>query len=418
MIRSSLTLSICSHDAQESSYLVNGTHLGLLTPHSQSTHVQTSSRQVQLIVALRDQDDAAGATLVRQKQQIKAWQEFLKIISRNETRDLNLLMQKYRLFPDWLVCYDEKKLQAWLPEAAGFYLLRNLELHRLEPVPPRVQPDMAGISSAEPCVYYQVLLRQYDQFFILPPDLLSLFSSQEVTDLLLGLRQQPAKVGELIRLARLRGYSRDFTWLGIQINLLQAESQPDTDGRGVRTFASFLAGLFGGRFRDRSEEEPDSHSTSLESQSGAGKGTSMAGRGVMTRLANSRRLPVALSGAILLLAVIVALIVLFFRPPTAPPVSTTPAPETTSTRAPSPTPTPTARPTQPPEPTPTPGLVVSVRQLNLRSQPTRNSELILTLARGDLLYQLQDENEGWAQVRTLSGREGYVFFDYVSSIND
>ena len=415
MIRSSLTLSLCSHDAQNTSYLVNGTHLGLLAPRSQSTHVQTSSRQVQMIVALRNQDDVADAPLVRQKQQIKAWQEFLHIISRNGTKDLNLLMQKYRLFPDWLVCYDDRKLQAWLPEAAGFYLLRNLELHRLDPVPPRVQPDAADITSAEPRVYYQVLLGQHDQFFILPPDLLSLFSAQEVTDLLLGLRQQPAKVGELIRLARLRGYSQDFSWLGIQINLLQTESRPDSSAQGrLRT----LAGLFGGRRRDSLEDEPDSHSSSLESQSGAGKDTNMTGRGLMACLANRRWLPIALSGAILLLVVIVVLIVLFFRPPAAPPASTTPAPETTSTQALSPTPTPTARPTQPPEPTPAPGLVVSVRQLNLRSQPTRNSELILTLVRDDLLYQLEAESEGWVKVRTLSGREGYVFFDYVSSIDD
>jgi hypothetical protein len=172
-----------------------------------------------------------------QKQQIKAWQEFLKIISRNETRDLNLLMQKYRLFPDWLVCYDEKKLQAWLPEAAGFYLLRNLELHRLEPVPPRVQPDMAGISSAEPRVYYQVLLRSIRPVFYSAP------GSAEFVFFPGGngsVAWSSATTGQSRRIdssGTLAGLQPDFTWLGIQINLLQAESQPDTDARGVRTFA-------------------------------------------------------------------------------------------------------------------------------------------------------------------------------------
>ena len=81
MIRSALTLSISSQDAQTTSFLVNGTHLGLLSSTPQNTHVQTTHRPLQMVAALKDEDLGSGTSLIRQRQQISAWQEFLHILS-------------------------------------------------------------------------------------------------------------------------------------------------------------------------------------------------------------------------------------------------------------------------------------------------------------------------------------------------
>jgi hypothetical protein len=89
LIRTALTLSISAQDAQNTSYLVNGTHLGMLSSAPQNTHVQTNHRPLQLIVAIRNDDLAETASMVRQRYQINAWQDFLQILARHGSNDLS-----------------------------------------------------------------------------------------------------------------------------------------------------------------------------------------------------------------------------------------------------------------------------------------------------------------------------------------
>ena len=414
-----MTLCISSRDSQNTSFLVNGTHLGLMSSIAQNTHVQTSARPVQMIVALRDGDIASGNLLVYQKQLISAWQEFLQIISRQSSGDINLLLQQYRLFPDWLVIFDQSRLQAWLPGKTGFYLLRDQELRRLRPVSPRVEPDQAASHPDDPRQYYNITLSERDQLFVLPPDIFELFTSGEATEVLLGLRQLPAKVGDLIRTARLRGYNEDFTWLAIQISLLRDDYQPGQD-RAKKNHASqgFFPGLLA-RSSKKGTAETHSESVSVEYPDDQAQSKNRNNPGFFGRWNNSRWLPVVFGTAVLILVLAAAAFMLLSNPPDPNPAETTA--ETTTiitTVTMTPTPSPTVQPTVPPTPTPAPQLVVSVRRLNLRSQPTRNSDLILTLENGDLLYQLAEASDGWVMVRTIEGHEGYVFFDFVARTGD
>ena len=369
-----------------------------------------------MVAALKDEDLGSGTSLIRQRQQISAWQEFLHILSRRPCSELNRLLQQYRLFPDWLIVFDEHRLQAWLPAENGFYLLRHNELRRLRPTTPRDELPAAAGSDSGPRLYYSLALNANDQFFILPPALFNLFSPGEAAAILLGLRQLPAKVGELISTARMRGFSDEITWFSMQVLRLEEDKLPD----GVRNYEvkqrkPILTRLFG-QTRPLAPDESGSESVGPADCAETADQATRQDKTLWTLL-TSRWFPYVLGGGLLALALIVGAIVLLSSP------GDTPAPSDTTGSSTGPvtsatveTQQTTLETTAGPTPTPAlPQLVVSARRLNLRSEPNSDSTLLLTLNTGDLLYQLEEPAEDWVKVQTAEGLQGYVYFDYVTS---
>jgi hypothetical protein len=230
LIRTSMTLNINPQDYQKISFLANGTHLGLLSQSTQNIHVQTSHRSLQLIVAIRAGEAASSSSLTMQRQQINAWQSFFQLLSRRGAADLNGQIMQYHLQAEWLVCLDEHRLQAWLPTEAGFYLLRQENLRRLRPVTIRdmAQPDEDPLQNR---LYYSLPVANSDQFFVLPPALLGYYNSGEASGILLGLRQLPARMGDLFNTARARGYNIEETWLALQITHFEPDEVPGVRSR-------------------------------------------------------------------------------------------------------------------------------------------------------------------------------------------
>ena len=412
MIRTALTLSISGQDAQNCSFLANGTHLGLLSSAAQNTHVQTSHRPFQLIVALRAEDAASGASIGRQRQQITAWQDFLQLMAHHRSSELNSLIQKYHLQADWLICLDEYRLQAWLTPEAGFYLLRGQELRRLRPTTPRETTQAAAAAAAEARPegrldgrqYYALNIRGSDHVFLLPPNLLNYFSSGEAASILLGLRQLPAKMSDLFNTARLRGFGEDCTWLALQVLRQEEDQLPDAEhGRFWRQVWTGLSA------RSREAENPESGSDSV-SLDGRDDSAGEAAE-VNRRMARpGRRLAILLGigmAALVLLFLLGRFVIWPAGEPTATTLQTTTVQTTRATTA-KPTPTPTVAPTTT---APLPNLVVSARQLNLREQPDRNSKLLTTLKNGDQLYKMAEPDGDWVKVQTMDGLVGYVYAD-------
>jgi hypothetical protein len=416
LIRTALTLSISAQDAQNTSYLVNGTHLGMLSSAPQNTHVQTNHRPLQLIVAIRNDDLAETASMVRQRYQINAWQDFLQILARHGSNDLSNLLHHYHLNPAWLICIDDHRLQAWLPAETGFYLLRQGELRRLRPAAPR---DSGG-PAADPLValhYYALRLNQFDQYFLLPPALLGFFNPGEAAEVLLGLSQLPAKVSDLFNTARMRGHSEECSWLAMQILRLEEDRLPDSSRRkpfGERfPLLSQLIGLT----RPPTPDESGSDSIGPAEADMASSGKTALPANPIKAIMASRWFPLYLGGGLLLLIVLIVVLVIGIqagrKPSGSDPTLTSTAPTVTIG---TPTPTPKITPTKPPTPTiAPPQLAVSARQLNLREEPNRNSKLLATLKTGDLLYQLAEPQGDWVKVKTIDGQTGYVYYSYVTA---
>lgn len=413
MIRTALTLGISAQDAQNISFLANSTHLGLLSSTAQNIHVQTNNRSLQLIVSIRCENPGDSLCMSRQRQQITAWQSFYQLLSRRGTSELNTLILQYHLCPDRLVCLDEQRLQAWLPVDSGFYLLRNNEMRRLHPTVPRdpqqaaAAATIAGELPGESKQYYMLNIQAGDHFCLLPPQILTFFKSGEVTGLLLGLRQLPDKLRDLLNTARQRGYADDQTWLAIQILRLEDDRAPDgsrivRDMEPVSTKKKRLN-------KSGKGEDVNTDSDSLTAQELAAGAEAPSGQ--LNSLPWYRKRLSWFIGGGILLAIILVLALILGRPAGENPQDTSTTQPTTTAAA---TPTPTIKPT--PAATTTaelPRLKVIAHQLNLREAPDRASAQLKKLATGDILFQLEEPDGDWVKVKTEDGIVGYVFNIYV-----
>ena len=402
MIRTASTLSISSHDMQNYSYLVNGTQLGLLSTASQNIHIQSSHRAFQYIAALRADKEDLAAGLARQRQLISRFLTVTNILSQRGAGELNSLLREYSLLPDLMLCYDENRLQAWLPATVGFYLLRNGELRRVKPA--ALQDDYFCESYLEDHYYYSLQIQADDHYLLLPPQLVAYFPAGEIAGKLLDIRQLPAKMSEIIRIARNKGYSADESWLAIEVQLKEDDDYPDPQRRG----RSWLAG----RGAD-SQSDLESGSESLEEAEPVAEKTELSWFDQL--LQDKRKLGLALAGLVVLLVLLISALVWSagnkekeIEP------SVTDPDLTTTTQAPA-TPTPTKKPTSTPVPTKPPVLlVVAANRLNLRDIPDREGKLLTVLENGEELIQLEDPADGWVKVETSSGLAGFVFYDYVA----
>jgi hypothetical protein len=410
LIRTALTLNINPADMQSNSYLANGTHLGLLAQSAQNIHVQTSHRPLQLIVALRA-DDTSSAALTRQRQLINAWQDFAQLLARRGTGELNSLMLQYHLEPSWLILMDEYRLQAWLPEDIGFYLLRQDVLRRLRPIPPRGLPG-ADVPPDSDRRYYSLSIAQGDQFCLLPPELLSFFGSGEASGILMGLRQLPARMSDLFNTARQRGFTGDFTWLALQIVHLELDELPGALKAKKVTRPGLITVLLNrGRTIQSAEQENDSLSLS-ECQDEIAEPPDRPS--LLQQLLRNR---IWLLAAGLLAVVIIVVLSLLIGGLLTPRETTATTATTTMASTVQPTLTPTKKPTQPTTTATTlPQLTVTGHQLNLRESADRNSRLLTTLQNGAILSQLAEPEGDWVKVRTEDGLTGYVFYKYVQPV--
>lgn len=415
MIRTTITLSICASDAQDTSYLINGTLMGMLSSASKQTHVQTNNRPLQLAVAIKDDDIGSPSSLVKHQQMVSAWKDFQQILARRHSSNLNSLLQQYHMLPEWLICIDDQRLQAWLPAAIGFYMLRNGQLNRLLPTTHRETSPASEEVQSESRQYYSINVRHKDQYYLLPPTMLSFFSPGEAAEMLHGLRQLPAKVSELFNTAHLRGFSEENTWLGLQISRLEEDQLPDEKQKpSLKTHLPLLARLFAKSAQIESDESA-SESVNPAVQEKAAQPKSKLLVNLLQKISASQYLPYYLVAGTSLLLILLG-IILFLLIPGAKtadsPTETTVSETNISTDA-------TTIDTNSTEMLPTattgqPNLTVTAVQLNLRAEPSREAALLTTFVKNDKLYKLEEPVEGWTKVRTLDGVIGYVYSIYVS----
>ncbi len=404
MIRTASTLNISSHDMQNYSYLVNGTQLGLLSTASQSIHIQASHRPFQYIIGIKADPADQATGLVRQRQLLSRYLTVTGILSQRGPGDLNDLLREYKLLPDLLLCYDENRLQAWLPVAFGFYLLRNGELRRVKPAG---SPDEHFSESyREDHAYYSLQIQAEDHYLLLEPQLLTYFPAGEIAEKLLDIRQLPAKMSEIIRTARNKGYSDLSSWLAIEVQLKETDEYPDQIRQ--RRSGSWLAA----KRTDEDQAELESGSEALHEEESDQEKNAASWLALLRQ--DKKKLGLALvalaAGLALLLSVILMLATK--NQPEPEPSETEPVLTTSTSLA------PTAAPTKKPTITPVPTkadhmLVVAANRLNLRDIPDRTGQLLSVLEKGDRLIQEEDPADGWVKIRTESGLVGYVFYDYV-----
>lgn len=411
MIKTALTMNINPQDAQINTYLVNGTHLGLLSSATQNIHVQTCHRPVQMVVAIQAQDQDSGTSLARQRQLISAWQAFFPILTHRGCLELNDLLQQYHLVPDLIICYDETRLQAWLPADSGFYLLRRGEMRRLRPV--TLRDNLFSDAYHETHLFYALQLNPEDYFFVLPPDLIPVFSAGEIAGILLGLRQLPAKMSDLFHTARQRGYVNDATWIAIQVLRLEEDQKPDSSHVNlIQSARGWLQGLKPAAGASMPEDSASDAMTTGEEPAERQEARLPGGYWPPTRA--NLRVWIAAMGLLALLLLVVILVI--GRPGGEPQESSTVPSESTSQTTAAPT---TVKPTEATtSQTTTEALItltVNAKKLNLREEPNTQANLLKTLQEGDQLVQLSEPQDDWVKVRTADGMEGYVFFDYVKT---
>lgn len=435
LIRTALTMNISRKDAKQTAFLVNGTHLGLLSASQQKIHVQTSHRPLQLAAAFSEHtppEEFSGSASPTpetvhalplqdrsvQKQMLVAWQAFATLLSKRGSGELANLLQQYHLQPRWLLCLDEKRLQAWLPVQSSLYRLRQGELFKMTPIQPRDPEKSSHFTTA--LDYYSISLQVNDYLLMLPPDLLSFFEEGEIADILCGLQQLPVKMSEIMNTARLRGMTADETWLAWQIAHMEAD-QKLIDDRSVfqRMGAGLSAYARNGFKRRQPIQEPDESGT--ESLAGkaaamvAGKKQALRSGGQIEADLKPYQFWLIIGVPVVILLIILMVIILPLGSGGATDETTTTQAVTTTTAAPTATPIPTPTPEPTPEPEPD-YLIVTANRLNMREAPGSDQTLLTTLDRDDLLIQLAEPEDDWVQVRTEDGLEGYVFYGYVEIV--
>ncbi len=413
MIKTAITVNICAADAQTGSYLINGMHLGLLSAATQNTHIQTCHRPVQYYVAIRNPDDPlASASLAHHRHEVNAWQEFLPILIRRSSTDLNALLQQYHLQPDLLVCLDENRLLGWLPNTISFFLLREGELRRLRPV--KLGEPVFSETYHDKHSYYSLQISADDFYLILSPDLISFFNNGEIADLLLGLRQLPAKMGELLQTARQRGYQADTSWLAIQILRLEEDQKPGNERKGLGV--PLRKWFSGSRQTGQATDADESDTESMSHEETEDPQTVKQGKNRRIWPPSRSNWPfwlIALTTILLLVFVLTS--VFGGNLPAEPTDESTEATEPTVTTAATTTARPTTAPTATPVPTePQQILIVTARQLNFRDEPTRQGRLLGMFTTGDRLIQLAEPENDWIKVEDADGRIGFVYAPYVT----
>lgn len=415
MIRTTTTLSICARDAQDTSYLINGTLLGMLSSASQQTHVQTNNRPLQLAVAIKNVDIGSPSSLVKHQQMVSAWKDFQHILARKGSSNLNSLLQQYHMLPEWLICIDDQRLQAWLPSEIGFYMLRNGQLNRLLPAASREPAPANDVAQPDNKHYYSINVRHKDQCYLLPPTLQNFYSPGEAAEILRGLRQMPAKISELFSTAHLRGFTEENTWLGLQISRLEEDQLLDEKhSPTIKVRLPLIARLFSNTIKIESEESASEAVGQTGTQITIQPQNKIIANWI-TKISASHFLPYFLVGGASLLLIIFA-IVLFLIIPGAKPAENptdTSASETVNTTV-ATTLDNISTETLPTATTGQPELVVTAVKLNLRAEPSREAALLTTFVKNDKLFKLGEPVEGWIKVGTLDGQVGYVYSIYVS----
>jgi len=409
VIKAALTVCISSEDLQKATCLVNDARLGLLSNSSQNIHIQTSHKPIQFIIGIRK--DENEAELSRQKQTLSRWESFLPVFMRRGCTELNTLLTQYKLQPDLMICYDQMRLYAWMPNEFGIYLLRGSELHKLCPI--AFQNPIFSQAYHDLHDYYTLKLHESDIYLFLPPDLPSFFEPDEVVDLLTGLRQLPAKMSELIRIAKQRGYQRESSWMAVDIQKKEADYRIPAD-------RSFLGNRLSGRLNTRAETKEANSVPNSDSECMTGKEKEKTSQPLAfwDQLQSSR----AFRPALILITALILILSVFAAGKAMgiwggqPETSRSTLTETTPVPTPTRQPTPTAAPTVTPVPTKPPvQLVVSARRLNLREAPGKDSKLLTTLEKGAVLIQLEEPENDWVRVQTEDGLIGYVYAQYVKT---
>lgn len=423
MIRTALTISLDPTTASHTSYIINGAHLGYLAPSSQKNHVQTSNRALQMVAAFKANLSEQGSA-TRQRERLNQWQLFTRELQQHGSQNLNTLMTQYQVFPDLVICLDEKWLRVWQNRATGLFLVRNQTIRLLDPLeitetglPAEWQARMS---------FYALKIEPDDYYLFLQSDTFQAFSPGEAVTILTGLRQLPAKMSELNQTARDRRQRLNETWLAMQVLRLEpdAEHAPTLSDQVGRFWQSWRKAM------NRNEHESPEEQQSTGPIIDRAAGTEIAGDYAQPvddryRLDNEtpeqvsnwrhRWLGLLLAGVGLLLLVMILSIFVFPGKEPGPSTSLTTA--STSQTTPTTTQTTTTAPSPTPQATPTPKaavkMKVSTSQLNIRQKPDKTAKLVTTLRKGDKVTLLGEPANGWVQVELADGRKGYAWYAYL-----
>jgi hypothetical protein len=460
-----------SQDMQNTTFLINDTQIGFLAPGGRRNHVLSSHRYIQLLAGLRTTADDPALATAQQRENLRLWQRCSRDVQQ---RGLNILTQAvahYGLRPDWLLGIDDHFMHAWLLERYAIYLMRDGELFQVEPVSDN-QTKIPG--SWRGHLHQSVIeIAEGDYYLFLPPDFFNVVTSEEVQNILSGLQQLSVKINELVEIARLRKYDLADTWMALQIQKIEPDTQQtlslleqwksfrksrrkptaeETANHQARnsslrqTTSIHIPDDKDARhtgFEHHKVKKPESENYSAvdrHSNSNADfeadteklyrpekiAKTQTTGRNINQKDEKSQGLidrwlswnrEKKLLSVIIALAVIVLLAWgisgLFDKEKSD---NKGAAQTSESTVLPTPTPLPPAvTTTAPPVEV---RMAVNVRSLNFREAPGTDAALITTLSEGSEVIKIGDsEQEGWIKVLLDDGKEAYAFAEYLTEIS-
>lgn len=414
VIKTTMTVSFRAQDIQKASYLVNGTHLGLLSTANQSIYIQTNHRPIQYILGLDSDEPEKPDSLSRHRRELSRWQEFIPVLLHQGPDDLNALLTQYQLLPDLLICLTDYRLQAWIPAEKGFYIVRNDSLRRMKPIEFKEPPFDEKYH--ENHHYYSVHIQEMDYFLFLEPEITRFFPSGEIASILMGLNQLPSKMGEIIQTAQQRGFEKETSWMAIEILRKEADHHPGPDNE--HSFWTAMSKKDDRQDPDRMDhDDSDSESVAEDEEGPEPEPLSWIERFKTNKIFRIR-LIVSTAVLALVLVILIALAVSALGRNVPDETNQTTHPSSTEPSA-TPTRKPTPRPTATPIPTePKVILVVTARELNLRDAPSLDGRLLMTLENGDRLVQLEEPEDDWVKVENEEGLIGYVYARYIEEASE
>jgi hypothetical protein len=414
VIKTTMTVSFRAQDIQKASYLINGTHLGLLSTVNQSIYIQTNHRPVQYIVGIKSSEPEKADSLAKHRRELSRWQEFIPVLLHQGPDNLNALLKQYQLLPDLLICLTDYRLQAWIPAETGFCIVRDDTLRRMKPIEFKEPPFDEQYH--ENHHYYNVHIQEMDYFLFLDPEITRFFPPGEIASILMGLSQLPSKMGEIMQTAQQRGFEKETGWMAIEILRKEADHHPKPDHQ--RSFWSTMSKKDEKEDPDRTDRDDlDSESLAEDEETRVTESLPWFTRLKTDKIFRTRLIAIATALVVFLVILIVLVMSALGRNVSG---------EATQTTQPSitePTATTTRKPTQSPTATPVPTepkviLVVAARALNLRDAPNLDGRLLMTLENGDRLIQLEEPKDDWVKVENEDGLIGYVYARYTEEASE
>lgn len=221
MIRAIITLRIQPEDARRLTYQMNHKALGALTKEPRSNYVISGNRDVHLGASFA-QDPRRGRDRRFVTQNMALVQDAFRVLQSAGVSSLPEAVRDYPSEASFFFVADADILLVWQDRSKGVYLQRHGQLFRLQPV---TRPDHVLPYTFMPsCDFYSLTPRAGDLLLFLAPDFVAQFQAEQLEELLATRHQLTAVMDELTQLARTYDYLLEQSWLGIEIQRVEANS--------------------------------------------------------------------------------------------------------------------------------------------------------------------------------------------------